>query len=98
MVEQLSQVQIENSLNTLNSPIQEPWVIKEGKLYKEYILKDFIAAFGFMTQVAILAEKANHHPEWFNVFKKVQISLTTHEVGGLSSKDFDLAGQINKLI
>ena len=98
MVEQLSQVQIENSLTTLNSSNQESWIIKDAKLYREFILKDFIAAFGFMTQVAILAEKANHHPEWFNVYKKVQISLTTHEVGGLSSKDFDLAGQINQLI
>ncbi len=98
MVEQLSQAQIENSLTTLNSSNQESWIIKDAKLYREFILKDFIAAFGFMTQVAILAEKANHHPEWFNVYKKVQISLTTHEVGGLSSKDFDLAGQINQLI
>ena len=98
MVEQLSQAQIENSLTTLNGSNQESWIIKDAKLYREFILKDFIAAFGFMTQVAILAEKANHHPEWFNVYKKVQISLTTHEVGGLSSKDFDLAGQINQLM
>ena len=56
---------------------------------------DFGAAFAFMTHVAILAEKADHHPEWFNVYNRVDILLTTHDAGGLSSRDIDLATQID---
>ena len=56
---------------------------------------DFGAAFGFMTRVAILAEKADHHPEWFNVYNKVDILLTTHDAGGLSKRDIDLAKLID---
>lgn len=98
MVEQLSQTHIEISLTKLNNSTQESWTLKDGKLYREFIFNDFVAAFGFMSQVAIIAEKVNHHPEWFNVYKRVQISLTTHDAGGLSSKDFELANQIGKLI
>jgi 4a-hydroxytetrahydrobiopterin dehydratase len=58
---------------------------------------DFGAAFGFMTHVAILAEKADHHPEWFNVYNKVDILLTTHDAGGLSKRDVDLAKQIDAI-
>jgi 4a-hydroxytetrahydrobiopterin dehydratase len=56
-----------------------------------------VSAFGFMTQVALLAEKADHHPEWSNVYNKVSIALSTHDAGGLSQRDFDLARQIDKL-
>ena len=56
---------------------------------------DFSAAFAFMTHVAILAEKADHHPEWFNVYNRVDILLTTHDAGGLSRRDIDLATQID---
>ena len=56
---------------------------------------DFGAAFAFMTHVAILAEKADHHPEWFNVYNRVEILLTTHDAGGLSKRDIDLATQID---
>ena len=59
---------------------------------------DFISAFGFMTKVAILAEKADHHPEWFNVYSMVDILLTTHDVDGLSQRDIDLAVQIDALL
>lgn len=58
----------------------------------------FVDAFGFMTRVAILAEKADHHPEWFNVYNKVEITLTTHDAGGLSSRDVALAEQIEGLL
>ncbi|MGI9288821.1 MAG: 4a-hydroxytetrahydrobiopterin dehydratase [Pseudomonadales bacterium] len=74
------------------------WSIKEGKLYRQVVCKDFVSAFGFMTQVALLAEKANHHPEWSNVYKTVDIYLTTHEAGGISSRDFDLAAAIDTLL
>lgn len=74
------------------------WELKEGKLHREIELKDFVAAFGFMSQVAILAEKANHHPEWSNVYNRVVIDLVSHDVGGLSERDFALAGQINAIL
>ncbi len=56
---------------------------------------DFAEAFGFMTRVAILAEKVDHHPEWFNVYNRVEILLTTHDAGGLSQRDVDLAAAID---
>lgn len=58
---------------------------------------DFAEAFGFMTRVAILAEKADHHPEWFNVYNRVEILLTTHDAGGLSQRDIDLATKIDAI-
>lgn len=58
---------------------------------------DFAEAFGFMTRVAILAEKADHHPEWFNVYNRVEILLTTHDAGGLSQRDLDLAAAIDAI-
>ncbi|XP_078407055.1 pterin-4-alpha-carbinolamine dehydratase 2-like isoform X1 [Cetorhinus maximus] len=60
-------------------------------LFKEFSFKNFNQAFGFMTRVALQAEKLNHHPEWFNVYHKVQITLSTHDCGGLSKKDVKLA-------
>lgn len=58
---------------------------------------DFAEAFAFMARIAILAEKADHHPEWFNVYNRVDILLTTHDAGGLSKRDVDLAGQIDAI-
>ena len=58
---------------------------------------DFVSAFGFMSSAAILAEKADHHPEWFNVYSTVDILLTTHDAGGLSQRDIDLAHQLDAL-
>jgi 4a-hydroxytetrahydrobiopterin dehydratase len=62
------------------------------------VLKNFVEAFGFMTQVALIAEKMNHHPEWHNVYRTVEIHLTTHDVGGLSELDFALAQQIDRIL
>lgn len=73
------------------------WQLDDGKLFRELKFKNFVQAFGFMSQVALLAEKDNHHPEWFNVYNKVQIWLTTHEANGLSSRDFKLARAIDEL-
>jgi 4a-hydroxytetrahydrobiopterin dehydratase len=73
------------------------WKVEGDKLRREFKFSDFVAAFGFMTRVALLAEKADHHPEWFNVYNKVRIELTTHDAGGLSERDFELAKQIDKL-
>lgn len=58
---------------------------------REFVFADFTEAFAFMTQVAIMAEKRNHHPEWFNVYNKVSVVLTTHDAGGLTQRDTDLA-------
>lgn len=97
MLAPLNKAEIVCSLNTLNAASQEPWKIQEEKLHREFLFADFVAAFGFMSQVAILAERANHHPEWSNVYNKVIINLTTHEVGGLSAKDFALASDISSI-
>lgn len=64
-------------------------------LTKQFRFDDFVAAFGFMTRVALLAEKADHHPEWSNVYNRVDILLTTHDAGGLSTRDVALARQID---
>ncbi|MCB0194306.1 MAG: 4a-hydroxytetrahydrobiopterin dehydratase [Anaerolineae bacterium] len=73
------------------------WTLKDEKLHRELKFKNFVQAFGFMTQVALLAERANHHPEWSNVWNKVIIDLTTHEADGISQRDFDLAKQIDEV-
>ncbi|XP_012583166.1 PREDICTED: pterin-4-alpha-carbinolamine dehydratase 2 isoform X1 [Condylura cristata] len=65
-------------------------------IYKEFIFKNFNQAFGFMSRVALQAEKMNHHPEWFNVYNKVQITLTSHDCGGLTKRDVQLANFIEK--
>lgn len=62
-----------------------------GAITREFVLADFAQAFAFMTQIAIQSEKRNHHPEWFNVYNRVTITLTTHDVHGLSQQDIDLA-------
>ncbi len=69
------------------------WTLNEqgGTITREFVLCDFMQAFGFMTQVAIAAEKHNHHPEWSNVYNRVSITWTTHDVDGLSSNDIDMA-------
>ncbi|XP_032996016.1 pterin-4-alpha-carbinolamine dehydratase 2 isoform X1 [Lacerta agilis] len=65
-------------------------------IYKEFIFKTFNQAFGFMTRVALQAEKMNHHPEWFNVYNKVQITLISHDCGGMTKRDVKLAQFIDK--
>ncbi len=65
---------------------------------RRFVFADFVAAFGFMTRVALLAEKADHHPEWSNVWNRVDIILTTHDAGGLSARDIALARQIDAIV
>jgi 4a-hydroxytetrahydrobiopterin dehydratase len=64
---------------------------------KKFVFADFIAAFGFMTRSALVAEKLNHHPEWFNVYKNVEVTLSTHDAGGLTELDVKLAEAMDKL-
>ncbi len=71
------------------------WSIEDGKLTRTLNFNDFVDAFGFMTKVALIAERLNHHPEWFNVYGTVRIQLHSHDVGGLSSNDFQLAEHID---
>lgn len=63
---------------------------------REFVFADFAEAFAFMTRIAIIAEKRNHHPEWFNVYNKVAITLTTHDANGLTQRDIDLAAYADK--
>jgi 4a-hydroxytetrahydrobiopterin dehydratase len=72
------------------------WTLAAGKLHREYKFADFVAAFGFMSSCALIAEKLDHHPEWFNVWNKVVVDLTTHDAGGLSARDFALAAEMEK--
>ena len=72
---------------------------REGKAIKRtFTFADFNEAFGFMTRVALVADKADHHPEWFNVYNRVEITLTTHDAGGLSQRDTEMAKAIEKLL
>jgi 4a-hydroxytetrahydrobiopterin dehydratase len=64
---------------------------------RRFKFRDFVEAFGFMSRVALLAERANHHPEWTNVYNRIDIRLTTHDAGGLSARDIALAQAINAL-
>jgi len=73
------------------------WVIKNNSLFKEFTFRNFVEAFSFMTAVALEAEKMDHHPDWMNVYNKVLIHLNTHSAGGITEKDFKLAGKIEKI-
>ena len=74
------------------------WGLLEGKLHRAFRFADFSEAFGFMSRVALAAEALDHHPEWSNVWNRVTINLTTHDLGGLSTLDVELAHRINTFI
>ena len=92
MAEKLSQEDISAALNDLPG-----WSLVNDKLSREFKFANFVEAFGFMTSAAIEAEKMNHHPEWFNVYSKVIVDLTTHEAGGITELDLELARKMNEL-
>ncbi len=75
------------------------WEMVEGRdaIHKTFVFKNFVEAWGFMSRAAIWAEKLNHHPEWSNVYKTVEVTLTTHDVDGLSDLDAKLAGRMDGL-
>ncbi len=91
--DKLTEAQIGEAVASLDG-----WELQDGKLHRQFKFKTFVEAWGFMSRVALLAEKMNHHPEWFNVWNTVRIDLSTHDVGGLSNYDLDLAGKINALL
>jgi len=88
--------EIDTRLTALNTATDAPWSLHEGKLHKAFQFNDFVAAFGFMTRVALIAERSNHHPEWFNVYRTVTVDLTTHDVRGISERDFALARAMDR--
>jgi 4a-hydroxytetrahydrobiopterin dehydratase len=71
------------------------WAINDGKLHREFSFDDFVGAFSFMTGVALVAEKINHHPDWSNAWNRVIVDLTTHDAGGITERDFLLAERIS---
>lgn len=73
------------------------WSIADAGLDRQFQFPDFATAFGFMAAAAVVAERMNHHPEWSNVYNRVTVRLTTHDVGGLSALDFDLAARMSDL-
>jgi 4a-hydroxytetrahydrobiopterin dehydratase len=95
MIEPLSDAERADALDGLPD-----WDYDEARdaISRRFGFKDFSEAFAFMTRVALLAEKADHHPEWSNVYNRVDILLTTHDAGGLSERDVEMAGQIDALV
>ena len=88
----LSEPEIAEELKKLGS-----WSVVKGNLHRVFEFKDFSQAFSFMTQVALVAEKMDHHPDWSNSWNKVTIDLCTHSAAGLTKNDFELAGKIQKI-
>ncbi len=89
----LSDEQIKKELASLSG-----WSVINGKLHKDFVFKDFIEAFGFMSTASLYIEKMNHHPEWFNVYNKVKVDLMTHDAGGITQNDIDLARTLNSIV
>jgi len=91
-VRRLSDTELGDALRELQG-----WELRDEKLHKPFRFGSFVEAFGFMASVALLAESMQHHPEWFNVYSNVTIDLTTHDVGGISTLDVELARKIDEL-
>lgn len=81
--EKLTDSEIQKKLEKLDG-----WTVENDKLHKEFQFDNFVTAFGFMTQLALIAESMNHHPEWFNVYNRVTIDMSTHDAGGITELDF----------
>jgi 4a-hydroxytetrahydrobiopterin dehydratase len=88
----LSDIEVNSALTQLPG-----WAVKNDKLHRDYKFPDFAHAFGFMATAAIPIEKMNHHPEWMNVYNRVSVDLTTHDSGGITAKDFELARLLDKV-
>lgn len=91
-MEKLTQQEIESNIAGLNG-----WELNGETIEKKFVFKDFSEAFSFMTRVALIAEKMNHHPDWTNGYNKLHIQLSTHDAGGITQKDFKLASEIDRL-
>ena len=71
------------------------WSVRDGKLHREYVFASFVEAFAFMTAAALCAERKNHHPEWYNVYRTVRVDLSTHDAGGITLWDVELAKEFD---
>ena len=91
-MERLSPDAIRQELESL-----EGWTIVNEKLHKEFEFEDFNQAFGFMSRASMYIEKINHHPEWFNVYNRLVVDLTTHDAGGITQNDVNLARFLNSI-
>jgi 4a-hydroxytetrahydrobiopterin dehydratase len=89
----LTEAQLQEALTTLDG-----WERKDAKLHKTYKFADFVQAWGFMSRAALLAEAMNHHPEWFNVYNTVRVDLSTHDAGGITALDVELARKMDSLL
>jgi 4a-hydroxytetrahydrobiopterin dehydratase len=90
-IARLTDGEVKARLQTLHG-----WSLRDGKLHREYEFGDFSRAFGFMATCALVAQKQDHHPEWFNAFNRVVVDLTTHDAGGVSALDFALATEMEE--
>jgi 4a-hydroxytetrahydrobiopterin dehydratase len=88
----LSEQDVRSALEGLSG-----WSVQNGKLHREYKFRDFTYAFGFMATAATAIEKRNHHPEWFNVYNRVTVDLMTHDAGGITAKDTELAALLDEI-
>ena len=84
--QKLTDTELQSALGQLSG-----WTVQSGKLHREYKFPDFAHAFGFMATAAVLIEEMNHHPEWCNVYNRVTVDLTTHDSGGITQNDVELA-------
>lgn len=73
------------------------WTVTDGKLHREFAFEDFVAAFRFMSGAALVAERMGHHPDWCNSWNRVTVDLVTHDAGGLTALDFELASRMSTL-
>jgi 4a-hydroxytetrahydrobiopterin dehydratase len=96
MKDPLEPSEIISRLEALNRESGGEWILKEDKLCTRFRFRDFVSAFGFMAEVALVAERMNHHPEWFNVYANVDVALTTHDAGGITNLDFELAAAMDR--
>ena len=96
MTDKLSEAEIKEHIDPL---LANGWTLVDGRqaIFKKFVFADFVEAFGFMTRAAIHAEKLNHHPEWSNVYKTVEVTLTTHDADGLSALDAQLGAKLDQL-
>ena len=89
----LSEIEIDEELKNIPG-----WSVVNEKLHKDFQFNSFNQAFGFMTRAAMEIEKMNHHPEWFNVYNRITVELTTHDAGGITNNDVNLARILNSLV
>lgn len=89
----LTPEEVESALQSLGG-----WQVVDGKLHREYRFRDFVEAWGFMSRAALIVQQMDHHPEWFNVYHTVRVDLVTHDAGGISRRDVELATRLDALV